>query len=85
MNRKWLAFPLSAGILIVLGITAGPGLLRADDDESPLGKIMEKVNKHNSTITKGTRTKVAFAKDQKKVYCFILIAGASMQVMRIGD
>ena len=67
MNRKWLAFPLSAGILIVLGITAGPGLLKADDDESPLGKIMEKVNKHNSTITKGTRTKVAYAKDQKKV------------------
>ena len=28
---------------------------------------MEKVNKHNSTITKGTRTKVAFAKDQKNV------------------
>ena len=27
MNRKWLAFPLSAGILIVLGIIAGPGLL----------------------------------------------------------
>ena len=62
MNRKWLAFPLSAGILIVSGITAGPGLLRADDDESPLGKIMEKVNKHNSTITKGTRNKVNFAK-----------------------
>ena len=59
--------PPGAGILIVLGITAGPGLLKADDDESPLGKIMEKVNKHNSTITKGTRTKVAYAKDQKKV------------------
>jgi cytochrome c556 len=67
MNRKWLAFPMSAGILIVLGIAAGPGLLRADDDESPLEKIMEKVNKHNSTITKGTRTKVAYAKNREDV------------------
>ncbi len=66
MNRKWLAFPLSAGILIVLGIAAAPGL-KADDDESPLGKLMEKVNKQNSTIAKATRSKVTFAKDQKKV------------------
>jgi len=67
MNRKWLAFPLSAGTLIVLGIVAGPGLLKANDDESPLGKIMEKVNKNNSTITKGTRNPVNFAKYQKDV------------------
>jgi cytochrome c556 len=67
MNRKWLAFPLSAGILIVLGIAAGPGLLRADDDESPLGKIMEKVQKHNLTITKAVRNKVNFAKSRKDV------------------
>ena len=66
MNRKWLAFPLSAGALLVLGLVAGPGLYGADD-ESPLGKIMEKVNKHNSTITKGTRNKVAYAKDRKNV------------------
>ena len=25
MNRKWLAFPLSAGVLLVLGLVAGPG------------------------------------------------------------
>jgi cytochrome c556 len=67
MNRKWLVFPLSPGILLVLGIVAGPGLYGADDDESPLEKIMEKVNKHNSTITKGTRNKVAYAKDRKNV------------------
>jgi cytochrome c556 len=67
MNRKWLAFPLSAGTLIVLGIVAGPGLLQADDEETPLGKIMEKVNKNNSTITKGTRNPVNFAKYQKDV------------------
>jgi cytochrome c556 len=67
MNRKWLAFPVSAGILIVLGIAAGPGLLKADDDESPLGKLMEKVNKHNSTISKAVRNKVNFTKSRKDV------------------
>jgi cytochrome c556 len=67
MNRKWLAFPVSAGILIVLAIVAGPGLLKADDDESPLAKIMEKVNKANNNIKKGTRNKVFYAKNQKDV------------------
>ena len=67
MNRKWLAFPLSAGVLFVLGIVAGPGLRGANDDESPLGKVMEKVNKHNSTITKGVRNKTNFLKSRKDV------------------
>jgi cytochrome c556 len=66
MNGKWLVFPLSAGVLLVFGIVAGPGLYGADD-ETPLGKIMEKVNKANSTITKGTRSKVYFAKSRKDV------------------
>lgn len=65
MNRKWLVFPVSAGVLFVLGILAGPG--RGADDETPLGKLMEKVNKHNSTITKGTRNKTNFAKSRKDV------------------
>ncbi len=67
MNRKWLVFPVTAGILVVLGIAAGPVLLRAQEHESPLEKLMEKVNKHNSTITKGVRNKVNFAKAQKDV------------------
>ena len=68
MIRKRLAFLLSAGFLVVLGIAAGSGLTQAQDkEESPLEKIMEKVNKHNSTITKGTRNKVNFAKSQKDV------------------
>jgi cytochrome c556 len=66
MNRKWLVFPVSAGFLFVLGIIAGPGL-RGADDETPLGKVMEKVNKHNSTITKGTRNKTNYAKSRKDV------------------
>jgi cytochrome c556 len=67
MTRKCLAFALSAMLLLGLGVLIGPSFSKADDDESPLAKIMEKVNKHNSTITKGVRTKVAFAKAQKDV------------------
>jgi cytochrome c556 len=68
MKRKWLAFPLSAGILIVLGIAAGPAFLKAQEEhETPLAKIMEKVNKHNSTITKAVRNKVNFTKSRKDV------------------
>jgi cytochrome c556 len=67
MNRKWLVFPLSAAALFVLSIIAGPGLRGAVDDETPLGKLMENVNKHNSTITKGTRNKTNFAKSRKDV------------------
>jgi cytochrome c556 len=66
MNRKWLVFPVSTGVLFVLAIIAAPGL-RGADDETPLGKLMEKVNKHNSTITKGTRNKTNFAKSRKDV------------------
>lgn len=66
MLRKWLIFGLSAGIFVSLGI--GARLTIADDEhESPLGKIMEKVNKHNSALNKGLRTKVAYAKSQKDV------------------
>jgi len=67
MFRKCLVFALSAAVLLGLGALFGPRLLKAADDESPLEKIMEKVNKHNNTITKGVRTKVAFAKAQKDV------------------
>jgi len=68
MIRKWLVFSLSAGMLVAIGALAGPGLSMADDDkETPLGKIMEKVNKNNSTIQKGVRNKIAFAKAQKDV------------------
>jgi cytochrome c556 len=67
MLRKWLIFGVSAGILVSFGIGVG---FSSDDDkekETPLGKIMEKVNKHNSALTKGLRTKVNYAKSQKDV------------------
>jgi cytochrome c556 len=67
MIGKWLVFSLTAGMLVAFGVLVGPSLSAANDEESPLGKIMEKVNKNNSMILKGTRNKVAFAKSQKDV------------------
>jgi cytochrome c556 len=68
MIRKRLAFLMSAGMVAVLGIAVGSSMSVAQDkEESSLEHIMEKVNKANSTITKGTRNKAAFAKSQKDV------------------
>ena len=54
-------------MLLGIGILVAPSFSRAADDESPLEKIMEKVNKHNSVIQKGVRNKIAFTKAQKDV------------------
>jgi cytochrome c556 len=67
MIRKCLIFVVSAATLVAAGMIAGPSFSKADDEETPLAKIMEKVNKNNSIIQKGVRTKIAWAKDQKKV------------------
>ncbi len=65
MFRKCLAFALSAGVLFGIGIFSLSQA--ADDDESPLEKIMEKVNKHNSTIQKAVRKRETFVKAQKDI------------------
>jgi cytochrome c556 len=66
MNRKGITFVLSAGMLVL--IVVGASLSRADDkEEGPLMKLMEKVNKANNVINKGTRSKVNFSKAQKDV------------------
>jgi cytochrome c556 len=67
MIRKCLVYASSAGALLGIAVLLGPGLSKADDDETPLAKIMEKVNKHSNVIKKGVRNKVAFAKAQKDV------------------
>jgi cytochrome c556 len=43
------------------------GISMADDEESPLHKVMEQVNAKSLAITKGVRTAVAFKKAQKDV------------------
>lgn len=64
MLRKWMVFALSAGVLISI---AGAGFAPADDEETELGKLMEKVQKHNNTIKKGVRNLPSFKKMQKDV------------------
>lgn len=63
MLRKWMVFALSAAVLVSV---AGLGFA-LDDDESPLGKVMEKVNKQSNAIKKGTRNPVQFKKSSKDV------------------
>jgi cytochrome c556 len=65
MNRKWTVFGLAAGVLVTL--SAATLSTAQDEKETVLGAIMEKVQKHNSIITKGTRTPVAYKKAQKDV------------------
>ena len=65
MIRKWMVFTLSAGLLITVG--AGVKLSQADDEESELGKVMEKVQKENAAIVKGIRNVANFKRYQKDV------------------
>ena len=63
MPRKWMflaAVMISVGVLTV-------GIAGADDEESPLAKVMEKVNAKNGVIIKGVRTTVTFKKSQSDV------------------
>jgi cytochrome c556 len=63
MIRKWMVFALSAGVMLaVAGAT-----FSADDEESELEKVMEKVNKNSNAIKQGTRNPVNFQKKQKDV------------------
>jgi cytochrome c556 len=71
MNRKWIGFAATAALIITCVV--GNGLSRAQeqekhkDKETPLGKIMEKVQKHNLALTRATRTAASFKKSQKDV------------------
>src|SRR5262249_17503416 len=64
MNRKWsvLAVVTLASSALLVG-----GLALADDDESPLGKLMNKIQAKENAIKKAVRTPVAWAKAQKDV------------------
>lgn len=65
MNRKWIGLVAAAAVAVT-----ACGLSLAQDEkhketESPLGKIMEKVQKRNSEITKYTRNAATYKKSQK--------------------
>jgi cytochrome c556 len=67
MHRKW--FGLAVGLALALGLGLGMTALTfaADDDETELGKIMEKVQKQKTTITKGVRNVASYKKSQADV------------------
>ncbi len=75
MSRKWIGFAASAALVAALGIggPGAPGSLAQDQEkkekehDTPLGRIMEKVQKHNIAITKATRNAAQFKKGQKDV------------------
>ena len=63
MPRKWMI--LAAATFAFTTLTVGLSI--ADDEDSPLHKLMEQVNTKNLVVTKGVRTAPAFKKSQKDV------------------
>jgi cytochrome c556 len=70
MNHKWIGITASAALVAALGISSGLSFAQDSEKkekETPLGRIMEKVQKHNLAITKATRNVAAYKKSQKEV------------------
>jgi hypothetical protein len=73
MSPKWIGFVVAPAVVVAFGIATGLSLgqdqekHKDKEHETPLGKIMEKVQKHNIALTKATRTPAAFKKSQKDV------------------
>ena len=63
MNPKWTVLTVIAAAVALLA--SGPSL--AQDEPSPLAKIMEKVGLTSSVITKAVRTPVSYLKGQQDV------------------
>jgi cytochrome c556 len=74
VSRKWIGFAVAPALVVALGIANGLSLAQDQDQpkhkekETPLSKIMEKVQKHNIAITKATRNAAMFKKGQKDVH-----------------
>ena len=66
MTRKWITLAASLSLALGLGLSA-TAFSGAADEESELGKIMEKVQKQKAALTKGTRNVAAYKKAQKEV------------------
>lgn len=73
MNRKWIGFAAPAALVVTFAMgLSGNSPSRAQDEkhkdnETELGKLMEKVQKANIAITKATRNAASYKKSQKDV------------------
>lgn len=66
MNRKWFGLAATLALGLGVGLTAF-SFSYADDAETPLGAVMEKVQKQKTVITKGTRNKAMYDKSRADV------------------
>jgi len=64
MYFKWFGLAATLALGLGLGLTAHS---QTDDETTPLGAIMEKVQKQKTIITKGTRNKAMYAKSREDV------------------
>jgi cytochrome c556 len=55
-----------AGVMVSVSVLT-LGVSMADDEDSPLHKLMEEVNQHKLAVYKAVRTDVAYKKSQKDV------------------
>jgi len=72
MDRKWIGFAGTAALVSACGLAAALSAAQEQerkhkDSETPLGKIMEQVQKRNATLTRLTRNDKVFGKGQKDV------------------
>jgi cytochrome c556 len=74
MNRKWSVLGGAAGAVALLAAS----FAAAQDEDSPLHKIMEKVQANNATIIKGVRTAVSYKKAQSDV------AKSAQELVKLG-
>ncbi len=80
MSRKWTTL---AAVVTAVTLTA-TGLSLADED-SPLHKVMEKVNSKNNAIKKATRTAPAYKKAQKELSAYadeLIVLGKESREMK---
>jgi cytochrome c556 len=74
VSRKWIGFAIAPALVLAFGIVNGLSVAQDQDNpkhnekETPLTRIMEKVQKHNIAITKATRNAAMFKKSQKDVH-----------------
>jgi len=67
MKRKWITLAVSLSLALGLGLSAAAFTGPADDKETELGKIMEKVQKNKGVLTKGVRIVAAYKKQREDV------------------